>query len=243
MNINWTQPIEHVDGTPLVLRPLNRGANPDNEGDYYVLREDGLLLTPRQMASSNRDWLILRPNGTEWSRDREKVLVRNRIAPASQTTITTFKDWAELQGFKYHDGATETAPADFDASFPCLLRSNGKTNPNSGVGRWKHLNRPDDIIGYHALPPKPATFTLELTADEVSALGLILHAFGGCPSTSPRRHTIGILEKLPLSAQRFGTLSEWNSLWTDQSRTSLYFNRTDAAFATRTAAITKELTA
>lgn len=75
--IDWTKPLEHIDGTPLKIDPKIRD-NPDDAGDYYLIREDGqsFLDAPVQGAAPN---LIVRPDGHEWlAHDSDPVLVRNR---------------------------------------------------------------------------------------------------------------------------------------------------------------------
>lgn len=47
--IDWTKPLELIDGTPVVLEPhdpnesYSNGPNgePDEDGDYWIVREDG----------------------------------------------------------------------------------------------------------------------------------------------------------------------------------------------------------
>lgn len=82
-DIDWSMPLEHVDGTPLVF--LTGLAAPDGEGDFHLIREDGLGFSLDQQKYGKTP-LIVRPNGTEWDEDRNvgAVRVRNRrLSPAS----------------------------------------------------------------------------------------------------------------------------------------------------------------
>lgn len=81
MTIDWTKPLELMDGTPLVLRATTDHGNPDDAGDYYLRRDDGLPLMPEQIRGAR--FLIVRSDGTQWKYDSEAPLVRNRAETAA----------------------------------------------------------------------------------------------------------------------------------------------------------------
>lgn len=82
--IDWSKPLEHVDGTPLRLAvsgvEISRTTlNPDFAGDYYLVREDGKKFTCEQRTQQAiDDVLIIRPNGASWRNEFGPTLVRNR---------------------------------------------------------------------------------------------------------------------------------------------------------------------
>jgi len=86
--VDWSKPLEHVDGTPLVLKG-DMSQYPNGWGNYYVVREDGKSLTGKQLINTplTHDKLIVRSDGTAWSASGSTgaPVVRNRIP---QFTIT-----------------------------------------------------------------------------------------------------------------------------------------------------------
>lgn len=58
MSIDWTKPLELMDGTPVVLSPEGGlcGNNPDLDGDYWVVREDGVYLECRCVNDLGHDF-------------------------------------------------------------------------------------------------------------------------------------------------------------------------------------------
>ena len=91
--IDWTKPIEHVDGTPLVLS--DQGPNPDISGDYFAVREDGKALTYEQAHPYGEydviycSRLMVRPNGDAWgfAGSHPVQIVRNRAVKQETVTI------------------------------------------------------------------------------------------------------------------------------------------------------------
>lgn len=77
--MDWTQPIQHIDGTPLAIEH-----GPDNEGDYYLLRADGKHPTARQInpnvdsdaPHNGGKFIIVLPDGRHWN-ERTVPIVRN----------------------------------------------------------------------------------------------------------------------------------------------------------------------
>ena len=84
--IDWSKPLELVDGTPLVFN--DPGAPMDSDGDYLLVREDGKLFTEGQHPGHSLDYFCAAPNGKWWfdeARDEAAPLVRNRVAvPANE---------------------------------------------------------------------------------------------------------------------------------------------------------------
>jgi len=78
MTIDWTKPIEFMDGTPVVLAKhgLDYGdcTNPDDDGDYWTVEEG------EEEDAINTD--CFRFDGTRYPGG--KVEVRNRAAPTEQ---------------------------------------------------------------------------------------------------------------------------------------------------------------
>lgn len=79
--IDWTKPLELIDGTPVKLEPHDpttglrtNGPNgePDSDGDYWIVNEDG---SPIDGGS-----YCLHPDGRDC--DYGPVRVRNREQPA-----------------------------------------------------------------------------------------------------------------------------------------------------------------
>ncbi len=81
--IDWTKPLELMDGTPVVLDPEIAG-NPDRDGDYWIVREDGEKI---QLSEPNCQYrtMCVRSNGMEESIDVQ--IVRNRAEPAAAPEI------------------------------------------------------------------------------------------------------------------------------------------------------------
>lgn len=71
--IDWAAPLELLDGTPVRLETaqelagLYGGTNPDEDGDYWIIGEDGRNLGVCQCVAFD---------GT----DGDKPIVRNRVA-------------------------------------------------------------------------------------------------------------------------------------------------------------------
>lgn len=188
--IDWTKPLETVEGVPVILDPRMR-ANPDADGDYFIIREDGKMFDkPYTWAA-----LAIRHDGRHYLRPDGPILIRNREAP------NPFKLYAEALGYTYWDGG-DAEPADLDKNKPILKRCDGAMGYTSARD-WRHTNCAWDIIGYHRLEPK--TFTIELTAEEAVALGMIARATGGDPDRTPRGHIDAIYGKLPTAARRIGS--------------------------------------
>lgn len=85
MRIDWTKPLELMDGTPVRLAVVGEepGApsNPDESGDYYVVREDMEKFTRSQVPWVPSDiCLICRPDGTQWEESRDRFVIRNRAS-------------------------------------------------------------------------------------------------------------------------------------------------------------------
>lgn len=78
--IDWTKPLELLDGTPVRLGPYGFGGkNPDKDGDFWVEREDGGRIAGTQGGAYYS--MCVHPNGCE--ENTEIVIVRNRTeAPA-----------------------------------------------------------------------------------------------------------------------------------------------------------------
>lgn len=81
--IDWTKPLEHIDGTPVRLAKPSEitsiTRNPDAQGDYYLVREDGLVFSPEQKAKKIAARLFIsHPDGTQWDSAHDTVLIRNR---------------------------------------------------------------------------------------------------------------------------------------------------------------------
>lgn len=74
--IDWTKPLELLDGTPVRLSAGSEvaamfgGTNPDHDGHYWVRREDGEPI-------DGLDHVCLAPDGDEWV---GLAQVRNRAA-------------------------------------------------------------------------------------------------------------------------------------------------------------------
>lgn len=107
--------------------------------------------------------------------------------------METFKEWAEAQGFTYWPGG-DNPPADLDHTWAVLLRDNSRTK-SFLIPDWRHIGDRADIIGYQRRPEP--TFKLELTAEEIAALRLILSTIGGDRQQTPREHADSILNKIP----------------------------------------------
>lgn len=77
--IDFTQPLELVDGTPVKLKVYGDGStNPDRGGDYYLVREDGEHFNRNQQYGYGNDVLIVRPNGKQWLFGDQPPVIRNR---------------------------------------------------------------------------------------------------------------------------------------------------------------------
>lgn len=94
--IDWTKPIEHVDGTPLVeagYSDINgTHTSPDAQGDYYFKREDGKPFTEDQAMQPYV--LIVRPDGSAWGIAwgiGHDPIVRNRKSIEEQETKSMTK--------------------------------------------------------------------------------------------------------------------------------------------------------
>lgn len=74
--IDWTKPLEHVDGTKVSF--LTCVPQPDNDGDYTLVREDGLDFTSSQLPRKiSKPTLIVDDKGKDWLKGGE-ILIRNR---------------------------------------------------------------------------------------------------------------------------------------------------------------------
>ena len=102
MAIDWTQPLELTDGTPVRLAvigefvpPSEEEGNPDNDGSYYLVRQDGKDFD-REQQNENFNWslLIVNPDGSRWDNPNSEVIVRNIPTKATEATFTLaeFKD-------------------------------------------------------------------------------------------------------------------------------------------------------
>jgi len=86
--VDWSKPLEHVDGTPLVLEG-DASQYPNGWGNYYVVREDGEQFTGKQLVNTplTHDKLIVCLDGTAWSASGSTGIpvVRNRIPQFTAT--------------------------------------------------------------------------------------------------------------------------------------------------------------
>lgn len=82
--IDWTQPLELLDGTPVVFRPGPYA--PDFSGSYWLVREDGELFTERQMRGQPVPAAFtVTPEGRVPVLDGTgRLAVRNRAEPAAE---------------------------------------------------------------------------------------------------------------------------------------------------------------
>ena len=91
--IDWTKPLELMDGTPVVLV----GGSPDDDGDYWISREDGKNI-PTSGCPGGYRTLCVHPDGTEWFGSCDVVIVRNRRAEpkplASVNTMAKVEGWS-----------------------------------------------------------------------------------------------------------------------------------------------------
>jgi hypothetical protein len=102
MTIDWTKPLEFTfDGTPLILDPNVFGTNPDKDGDYVLVREDGLAPTSDQLNGANFSNIIVRPTGTQWGESETHQIVRNRIPINADAQI-----WTQAQAIAVKHGLT-----------------------------------------------------------------------------------------------------------------------------------------
>lgn len=75
--IDWSKPLELLDGTPVKLDPTGLGGkNPDRDGDWWIVREDGERITATDGGRYRS--MCVHPNGCEEQTDT--VVVRNRAA-------------------------------------------------------------------------------------------------------------------------------------------------------------------
>lgn len=87
--IDWTKPLEHVDGTPLIFCPNYK--NPDTAGDYFLVREDGEPLTRARKNGTVFGCLIVKPDGHGWGAyNTGAPIVRNRAQPRAEAPATTW---------------------------------------------------------------------------------------------------------------------------------------------------------
>jgi len=87
--IDWTKPLELMDGTPMILDPTALH-NPDLiTGNYHLILENWQTL--------DGDRLIVRPDGTRWSGLRHVVIVRNR--PAEPEPLASVNTMAKVEGW------------------------------------------------------------------------------------------------------------------------------------------------
>lgn len=107
-------------------------------------------------------------------------------------TITTFKEWAELQGFTYWPGG-DNEPANLDTKRPVLFRDGNSDSYRSDL-YWHHDGAHDDIIGYHA---KPIAVTIDLSPEQAATLAIVTELIGGGSDDSLRGHMNEISNKLP----------------------------------------------
>lgn len=86
--IDWTKPLELIDGTPVRLErdpetgETNYSCAPDKDGDYWIEREDGgryVSVDPKAKMDSYAV-ICVHPNGCE--EGTHTVIVRNREQPA-----------------------------------------------------------------------------------------------------------------------------------------------------------------
>lgn len=149
------------------------------------------------------------------------------------TSISTFKEWAELKGFTYWPGG-DSEPANLDTKGQVLFRD-GNTETYRSDLYWHHDGAHDDIIGYVA---KPLTFTLELTPEEAATMAIVTEMIGGDPETSLRHHTDSISNKLSFERGReFGVSWREHGIVFARS-SSIYFqpgSRTSPIFQTAAA--------
>lgn len=81
--IDWTKPLELMDGTPVRLETDYYGETlaylaPDDDGDYWIEREDGGQIVSVHPKAKYRSYRIMcvHPNGCE--EGTEIQIVRNR---------------------------------------------------------------------------------------------------------------------------------------------------------------------
>jgi hypothetical protein len=74
--IDWTAPLELSDGTPVKLCPYRDGINPDGDGDYFLVREDGKPFADARYGHRTTVF-IANPDGREWLH-QVGTRVRNR---------------------------------------------------------------------------------------------------------------------------------------------------------------------
>ena len=71
--IDWSKPLEMLDGTPVKLD----GVRPDRDGDYWFRREDGKRVPSVDPSNTNGYTVMcVHPNGCE--EGTSHVIVRNR---------------------------------------------------------------------------------------------------------------------------------------------------------------------
>lgn len=100
--IDWSKPLELMDGTPVRLDPDERA--PDEFGGHWVCREDGKLIT----CPGGMEWcsLSIEPNGEF----EGKAFVRNRAEPTPETlTLRDQFAMAALTGIMATDSDGEHA--------------------------------------------------------------------------------------------------------------------------------------
>lgn len=116
--VDWSKPLEHVDGTPLVLKG-DTSQYPSEWGDYRVVREDGKPFTERQCGIVSRRWLLVRPDGTLWSTG--VPVVRNRTDTIDERMTRLIRAVADDRGNPL-SGEDAAIVADLPAD-PLLVRA------------------------------------------------------------------------------------------------------------------------
>lgn len=78
--VDWSGELELMDGTPLVFSSIGFHAknNPDSDGDYWIVREDGGEIFSLILEEDVRE-ICINPNGCE--EGTETQIVRNRTTP------------------------------------------------------------------------------------------------------------------------------------------------------------------
>lgn len=107
--IDWTKPLELMDGTPVIGEPCNF---PDGEGDYGLRRVDGLYFTVEQCGLSGVDVAYWQADGSRWNNHRGPC-VRNvetahpAAPPELPLLIHRIRQWANDRNLI--EGATSQA--------------------------------------------------------------------------------------------------------------------------------------
>ena len=84
MTIDWTKPLELMDGTPVVLTldddtgETDIYSNPDPDGDYWITREDGDRIVSLSNHKIMVDYAVMCVHANGCEEGTGKQIVRNR---------------------------------------------------------------------------------------------------------------------------------------------------------------------